>query len=82
MFWFSNGIAGFSSALWGDLVIFAILVAASFYMWRRAQQQKVDHKNVNADWDASTNSVLPAQVREAPEAAQEAKEAKPKEPIA
>ena len=30
-----------------------ILVALSFYMWWRAQQQKVDHTNVNADWDAT-----------------------------
>jgi PiT family inorganic phosphate transporter len=78
-FWISDGIAGFSSALLGDLVIFAVLVAASYYMWSRAQQQKVDANNVNADWDSSTNSVVPADVREAREAA---KGAKPKEPIA
>ena len=53
------------SRLAGDGVIFAILVAASFYMWWRAQQQKVDHSNVNADWDESTNSVVPAEVRDA-----------------
>ena len=34
-------------------------------MWWRAQQQKVDHSNVNADWDETTNSVVPAEVREA-----------------
>jgi inorganic phosphate transporter, PiT family len=34
-------------------------------MWWRAQQQKVDSSNVNADWDSSTNSVVPAEVREA-----------------
>jgi PiT family inorganic phosphate transporter len=28
-------------------------------MWWRAQQQKVDHSNVNADWDETTNSVVP-----------------------
>jgi PiT family inorganic phosphate transporter len=33
-------------------------------MWWRAQQQKVDHSNVNADWDATTNSVVPADVRD------------------
>jgi PiT family inorganic phosphate transporter len=75
-FWISHEVAGFSSALWGDLVIFAILCAASYYMWWRAQQQKVDANNVNADWDSSTNSVVPADVREA------ATQAKPKEPIA
>ena len=64
-FWISHGIAGFSSLLLGDIVIFAILVTASFYMLRRARQQKIDHTNVNADWDTSTNSVVPADVREA-----------------
>ncbi|MBU3706429.1 MAG: inorganic phosphate transporter [Mycobacterium sp.] len=53
------------SRLIGDGVIFLILVALSAYMWWRAQQQKVDHSNVNADWDESTNSVVPADVREA-----------------
>ena len=36
-------------------------------MYWRAQQQKVDHNNVNADWDDSTNSVVPAELREATE---------------
>ena len=52
----------------GDDLIFFILIGLSFYMWWRAQQQKVDHKNVNADWDSSTNSVVPADVREAAKA--------------
>ena len=34
-------------------------------MWWRARQQKVDHTNVNADWDSSTTSVVPAEVRDA-----------------
>jgi len=67
-FWLSHGIAGFSSALLGDIVIFLILVALSGYMYWRAQQQKVDSKNVNADWDTSTNSVVPADVRKAAQA--------------
>ncbi|MBT0565939.1 inorganic phosphate transporter [Williamsia sp. CHRR-6] len=46
----------------GAIVIFAILVALSGYMYWRAQQQKVDHTNVNADWDDESNSVLPAEV--------------------
>ena len=46
-------------------MIFLILVALSFYMWWRAQQQKVDHSNVNADWDDTTNSVVPAELRDA-----------------
>jgi len=53
------------SRLAGDGVIFVILIALSGYMWWRAQQQKVDSSNVNADWDSSTNSVVPADVREA-----------------
>jgi PiT family inorganic phosphate transporter len=52
------------SGLAGDGLIFVILCVLSFYMWWRAQQQKVDHNNVNADWDESTNSVVPAEVRE------------------
>ncbi|HEY7052366.1 MAG TPA: inorganic phosphate transporter [Mycobacterium sp.] len=64
-FWIAHGIAGFSTPLVGDIVIFACLVVASFFIWRRAQRQKVDHTNVNAEWDATTNSVVPADVREA-----------------
>ena len=64
-FWLGHGIASVTSDLLGSIVIFAVLVALSAYMWWRAQQQKVDHTNVNADWDASTNSVVPADVRAA-----------------
>jgi PiT family inorganic phosphate transporter len=77
-FWISHTVAAVSSALLGDIVIFAILVALSFYIWWRAQQQKVDASNVNADWDTTTNSVVPADVREAAKL----KETRPKEPIA
>ena len=62
-------------------MIFVILVGLSAYMWWRAQQQKVDHRNVNADWDESTNSVVPAEVREATAPAKPNKPAKhPKPP--
>jgi len=65
-YWLSHTIKTISgSQLAGDGVIFVILVALSFFMWWRAQQQKVDSSNVNADWDSSTNSVVPAEVREA-----------------
>ncbi len=64
-FWLGHGIASVTSDLLGSIVIFAVLVALSGYLWWRAQQQKVDHTNVNADWDASTNSVVPADVRAA-----------------
>jgi len=65
-YWLSDGVEALTgSALAGDGVIFVILVALSGYMYWRAQKQKVDSKNVNADWDDSTNSVVPADVREA-----------------
>ncbi|WP_019971856.1 inorganic phosphate transporter [Mycobacterium sp. 141] len=65
-FWLSEGVETLTgSALVGDGLIFVILVALSGYMWWRAQQQKVDHSNVNADWDDTTNSVVPADVRQA-----------------
>ena len=66
-FWISHTVAGFTTQLVGDGLIFLILVGLSGYMWWRAQQQKVDHNNVNADWDDSTNSVVPAELREATE---------------
>jgi PiT family inorganic phosphate transporter len=62
-FWVSHTVAGFTTQLVGDGLIFLILVGLSGFMWWRAQQQKVDHNNVNADWDDSTNSVVPADVR-------------------
>ena len=66
-FWLSHGVESLTgSALAGrrpDLR--RSWCAVSFYMWWRAQQQKVDRSNVNADWDSSTNSVVPADVREA-----------------
>lgn len=73
MFWLGHGIGLVTSPLLGSLVIFAVLVALSFYMWWRAQQQKVDANNVNADWDSSTNSVVPADTRET--------QPKPKTPV-
>src|SRR5215212_9062687 len=62
-YWLSDGVKSLSgSALAGDGLIFLVLCGLSFFMWWRAQQQKVDHSNVNADWDDSTNSVVPAEV--------------------
>ena len=60
------------ATIFGYGVIFLILIGLSGYMWWRAQQQKVDSSNVNADWDSSTNSVVPADVREAAAAAEAA----------
>ncbi|MDT5009568.1 MAG: inorganic phosphate transporter, PiT family [Mycobacterium sp.] len=64
-YWIASGVGSLATPLVGALVIFAILCALSGYMWWRAQQQKVDSSNVNADWDDKTNSVVPAEIREA-----------------
>lgn len=55
-------IANLTGGAAGAIVIFIILVAASGFMYYRAQLQKVDSNNVNADWDESTGSVIPADV--------------------
>lgn len=64
-FWLGHGVAAVTSDLVGSVVIFAVLVALAGHLWWRAQQSKVDHSNVNADWDDTTNSVVPADVRAA-----------------
>ncbi|TPG25622.1 inorganic phosphate transporter [Mycolicibacterium hodleri] len=65
-FWLSNVVKSMSgSDLAGDGLIFVILVGLSGFMYWRAQQQKVDSKNVNADWDDATNSVVPVDERKA-----------------
>lgn len=43
----------------GAIAIFLLLLAASGYMYWRAQQNKVDSGNVNAEWDEGTHSVVP-----------------------
>jgi PiT family inorganic phosphate transporter len=61
-FWLSNVVKNASgSDLAGDGLIFVILVGLSGFMYWRAQQQKVDHNNVNADWDDTKNSVVPVE---------------------
>jgi len=63
-YWLSDGIKSLTgNDLAGDGVIFVILVGLSGFMYWRAQQQKVDHNNVNADWDDTSNSVVPANER-------------------
>ena len=64
-FWLGHGVAAVTSDLVGSVVIFAVLIALAGHLWWRAQQSKVDHSNVNADWDDTTNSVVPADVRAA-----------------
>uniref|UniRef100_UPI003D930480 inorganic phosphate transporter n=1 Tax=Gordonia sp. B7-2 TaxID=3420932 RepID=UPI003D930480 len=48
----------------GAITIFVILIAASGYMYWRAQQNKIDSHNVNADWDESSDSIIPADTSE------------------
>ncbi|WP_026917382.1 inorganic phosphate transporter [Gordonia shandongensis] len=55
-FWIAHLIGGAP----GAIVIFGILAALSAYMYFRAQKQKVDHSNVNAEWDEETDSPVPA----------------------
>ena len=64
-FWLGRGVGAATSDLIGSIVIFTLLVALSAFMWWRAQRHKVDHSNVNADWDSETNSVVPAELRDA-----------------
>ena len=40
----------------GPVVVFAILLGLSAYMYRRARRAPVDHRNVNDDWDAGRPS--------------------------
>ncbi|MDF0531643.1 inorganic phosphate transporter [Tsukamurella sp. 8F] len=54
--WF---IAHYIPGIAGPLVVFAILLGLAGYMYYRAQQQKVDAGNVNAEWDES-GSIVPA----------------------
>ncbi|NED60604.1 inorganic phosphate transporter, partial [Streptomyces sp. SID10244] len=55
------GIAHLLGNTLGAVVIFGLLIVASGYMYWRAQQNKVDASNVNAEWDDSTNSIIPAE---------------------
>lgn len=48
-YFIANGIGGVA----GALVVFAILVALSGYMYLRSRTQRVDASNVNAEWDGS-----------------------------
>lgn len=57
-YWIGHAIGGAA----GATVIFAMLLALAGLIYYRAQQQKVGADNVNADWDESSNSVVPAAV--------------------
>lgn len=50
-FFIASGIGG----LGGAVTVFVILIVAAGLMFLRSQRQKVDHNNVNADWDEGMN---------------------------
>jgi len=57
MYWIASVIPGIA----GPLVAFAILCAASLYMWRRSRVNKIDHTNVTDEWhDGSKPEVVVA----------------------
>ena len=58
----SFAVANLTGGAAGAVAIFVILIAACGYMYWRAQLQKIDSHNVNADWDETTDSVIPADV--------------------
>ncbi|MFT3716853.1 MAG: inorganic phosphate transporter [Gordonia sp. (in: high G+C Gram-positive bacteria)] len=47
----------------GAITLFVILAILSGFMYWRAQQQKVDASNVNAEWDDETHSPVSAELR-------------------
>ncbi|MDI6101123.1 inorganic phosphate transporter [Actinoplanes sp. NEAU-A12] len=49
MFWIGDAVGGTA----GALVVFTLLVLASAAMYLRSRTGKVDHENVNDDWDGS-----------------------------
>ena len=51
LMWFIGDAIGGGA---GGIVIFAILVAFSIYMFIRSKKAPVDHNNVNAEWDGNT----------------------------
>ena len=56
-FWVSELVTDVThSPLIGDGVMFLILVVVSLFLWRRAQQHRVDSSNVNSDWRLPENS--------------------------
>ncbi|MDO4909065.1 MAG: anion permease [Corynebacterium sp.] len=59
--WIAHLIGNAAGELTGVIVAFLILLGFSGYMILHSRKQKVDHSNVNADWDDDSNSVVPAQ---------------------
>ncbi|MGW0036434.1 anion permease [Gordonia sp. NPDC003376] len=59
------GIAHLLGNVLGALVIFAILVGLSAFMYWRAQQNKIDANNVNDEWNEETG-LIPAETTDSP----------------
>jgi hypothetical protein len=47
MFWIGHGIGGGT----GAVVVFLLLSAGSYWMYRKSQEHKIDHSNVTDEWD-------------------------------
>ena len=63
------GLAHLIGGLTGALVVFALLVGVATFFYMHSRKQKVDHNNVNAEWDEESNSAIPADVRQSVTAA-------------
>jgi PiT family inorganic phosphate transporter len=50
MFWIGDAVGGTA----GALVVFTLLALASGAMYLRSRTGKIDHENVNDDWDGTT----------------------------
>ncbi len=48
-FFLAHGIGGLA----GAITVFVLLLAAAALMYLRSRRQKIDHHNVNAEWDGS-----------------------------
>lgn len=63
MFWIGDAVGGTA----GALVVFTLLCIASIAMYLRSRTGKVDHENVNDDWDGTESA--PADAAKLPAAA-------------
>jgi PiT family inorganic phosphate transporter len=55
MYWIGNTVGGMA----GALVVFTLLALASAAMYLRSRSGRVDHENVNDDWDGLTADATP-----------------------
>lgn len=75
--WFIGHTIG---GLAGPLVVFAILLGLSSYLYARSRRQPVDHRNVNDEWDGAPSQPPPGPP--APPADNAAQEPVPAVPLA